>query len=111
MIKSGNFSIKSYVVAIFQNCLGDSSLMDSHNIGFYGELMVITKKNPLIIWSTIKVSWVKRCSRNVLCRYAARFDCGCHYKIKIKLLDADKKVLDCFQFEDNKDPGRDWFKV
>lgn len=41
--------------------------------------------------------------------YAARFDCGCKYKIKIDLLDADRKVLDCFNFMDEKGPGRDWF--
>ena len=47
----------------------------------------------------------------LLFRYAARFDCGCHYKISIKLLDKDKNVLDRYQFTDQKDPGRDWFQV
>ena len=32
MITSGNFSIKSYVVAIFKNRLSEAILFDSHNI-------------------------------------------------------------------------------
>ena len=46
-----------------------------------------------------------------LYRYAARFDCGCEYRIKIKLLDGDRKVLACYEFKDNKGPGGDWFQV
>ena len=45
------------------------------------------------------------------CRYAARFDCGCRYRIEIELLNADRKVLDSYQFEDQKPPGRGWFQV
>ena len=58
--ESGIFSLKSYVVAI-----GEAILIDGHNILSNGELMVITQKNPLIIWSTVKVSWVWRCPSDV----------------------------------------------
>ena len=44
-------------------------------------------------------------------RYAARFDCGCQYKYKVSLLNADKQVLDSYDFKDEKPSGRDWFSV
>ena len=54
MMKSGNFSIKSYVVAIYKNRLGDAILIDSNTILCYGELMVI-RQQRLIVWSTVKI--------------------------------------------------------
>ena len=45
------------------------------------------------------------------CRYAARFDCGCRYKITIKFLDEKKQLLDSYEFEDSKGSGRNWFQV
>ncbi|XP_048734147.1 F-box only protein 44-like isoform X1 [Ostrea edulis] len=43
--------------------------------------------------------------------YAARFDCKMEYHIKVKLLDGESKVLNKWSFSDEKEAGRDWFKV
>ena len=36
-----HFSIKSYVVDIYQNRLAEVILIDSHNIRFYGEIIIV----------------------------------------------------------------------
>lgn len=42
--------------------------------------------------------------------YAARFDCPCEYKIKVLLLNEEKRVLERYRFADSKPAGRDWFQ-
>ena len=46
-----------------------------------------------------------------LYRYGVRGDCGCNYRICVRLLDGDKEELDKWEFNDTKDEGQDWTKV
>ncbi|KAL3872755.1 hypothetical protein ACJMK2_035959 [Sinanodonta woodiana] len=43
--------------------------------------------------------------------YCARDDCGCEYHICVRLLNAEKKELDKWEFTDTKEAGSDWIKV
>ena len=47
---------------MFWRSIVEAILIDRH-ILFFGELLVFTQKK-LLFWSTIKISWIRRCSRN-----------------------------------------------
>ena len=47
---------------MFWRSAAEVILIDRHML-FYGELLVFMQK-VAIIWSTIKISWIRRCSRN-----------------------------------------------
>ena len=48
---------------MFWRSVAEAILID-HYILFYGELLVFMQKVALIFWSPIKISWIRRCSRN-----------------------------------------------
>ena len=53
---------------MFGRSVAEAILIDRHMF-FYGELLVFMQKVALI-WSTIKISWIRRCSRNEgVCAY------------------------------------------
>lgn len=43
--------------------------------------------------------------------YSPRSDCGCHYRLSARLLNAEKGELDKWEFKDTKEEGYDWIKV
>ena len=51
---------------MFWRSIVEAILIDRHML-FYGELLVfstIYAKSSFSFWSTIKISWIRRCSRN-----------------------------------------------
>ena len=46
-----------------------------------------------------------------LFRYGVRGDCGCNYRLTVRLLGEDKEELDKWEFNDTKEEGQDWTKV
>lgn len=43
--------------------------------------------------------------------YAARFDCGCKYELRVSLLSNEMTILDEFHFVDSLPPGMEWHHV
>ncbi|KYO31471.1 F-box only protein 6 isoform X1 [Alligator mississippiensis] len=74
-------AVRKYFVTSYDLCL-KSQIIDLKKEGYWEELM--DKHRPDIVVS----DW-----------YAARFDCGCRYQLKVQLLSADYLVLDEFRPE------------
>ena len=73
MIKSGNlqyFSIKSYVVNVYQNRLGEAILIHIHDIWFYGDFIITEIKH----WPLMETLRVRKPSRNIMLWYSLLLD-------------------------------------
>ena len=44
-------------------------------------------------------------------RFCPRTDCGCNYRLTVRLLNGDKEEVDKWEFNDTKEEGQDWAKV